>query len=300
MEKETTAKRTMKDSVFCDMFGRKEYAKQLYESLFPGDTISEDEIDIVTLEKVMVNGQYNDLGLLAKNKFTVLAEAQSTWSYNIVMRFLLYIAEEYKKILTRKDKLALFKPQKVHIPEPKFFVIYTGNKKDIRSRISLSEEFFGGSDVLDLKVDVIRDTEKNNIVSQYITFCKIADSVIKEHGRTEDAVKKIIEICVENNILKNYISSRKVEVEKMLGMTITQREAEELIREEGRVEGREEGKAEGRVEGRAEGKAEGKAEGIVQTFKELGQSIDKAIDNLIKKLSLSHDEAEKLAKQYWK
>ena len=62
----------------------------------------------------------------------------------------------------------------------------------------------------------------------------------------------------------------------MLGMTITQREAEELIREEG------------------------KAEGIVQTFKELGQSIDKAIDNLIKKLSLSHDEAEKLAKQYWK
>lgn len=62
----------------------------------------------------------------------------------------------------------------------------------------------------------------------------------------------------------------------MLGMTITQREAEELIREEGN------------------------AEGIVQTFKELGQSIDKAIDNLIKKLSPSHDEAEKLAKQYWK
>ena len=73
--------RQAKNSVFLNLFARKEYQLALYRELFPEDTmITEDDIEMVTLENVLTIHPYNDLGLLARGKLIVLAEAQSTWS----------------------------------------------------------------------------------------------------------------------------------------------------------------------------------------------------------------------------
>ena len=81
--------------------------------------------------------------------------------------------------------------------------------------------------------------------------------------------------------LKN--SQNSIGNKKMLGMTITQREAEEFIRKEGREEGREEG-----------------AIALIRFFKALGTSIDTVISALTQNFPLSGTEAEQLTRLYWK
>ncbi|MCI8479089.1 MAG: hypothetical protein HFE97_12285, partial [Oscillospiraceae bacterium] len=58
---------TGKDSVFTFLFRQPGNALKLYQSLHPEDTaVSESDIQIVTLENVLVTGQYNDFGILVR------------------------------------------------------------------------------------------------------------------------------------------------------------------------------------------------------------------------------------------
>ena len=92
--------RNIKDSVFCDLFGRQEYLYQLYQVLHPEDTENgPDDLTIVTLSRTISRSIYNDLGFLAGNRLMVLVEAQSTWSENILVRFLMYLGETYHRYI---------------------------------------------------------------------------------------------------------------------------------------------------------------------------------------------------------
>ena len=74
-------------------------------------------------------------------------------------------------------------------------------------------------------------------------------------------------------------------------------------RAEGKAEGRIEGKAEGRIEGRAEGRIEGRAEGIqamVESCQELGVSAEAVKIQLVKKFSMTEQEAQHKLELYWK
>ena len=77
--KQDRVNRQAKNSVFLNLFMRKEYQLQLYKELFPQDTtITEDDLEMITMDNVLTIHPYNDLGLLARGKLIVLAEAQST------------------------------------------------------------------------------------------------------------------------------------------------------------------------------------------------------------------------------
>ena len=57
-------KRTVKDSVFTNLFRDKKYLIQLYRALHPEDrTATEDDILNVTIRNVLTDNQYNDLGI---------------------------------------------------------------------------------------------------------------------------------------------------------------------------------------------------------------------------------------------
>ena len=85
--KQDRVNRQAKNSVFLNLFMCKEYQLLLYKELFPQDTtITEDDLELVTLDNVLTIHPYNDLGLLSRGKLIVLAEAQSTWSVNIIFR----------------------------------------------------------------------------------------------------------------------------------------------------------------------------------------------------------------------
>jgi len=201
-----------KNSIFLDLFSIPEYLLQLVQTLHPEMTdLKENEIEILTLQSVFTNRLYNDLGVLVKNKLLILVEAQSTWSNNILMRILLYLASTYQDYIHDKD-LNLYSEKKAEIPEPEFYIIYTGNKK-VKDYISLREDIFKNpNSKLDLIARVIRAENKNDIIGQYIIFCHVLDSQIKIHGRTKKALENTIQICQNLDVLKEYLESRKKEV----------------------------------------------------------------------------------------
>ena len=77
-EHEVKAKRTAKNSVFIDLFRDKRNLLELYKTLHPEDnTATEDSLTDVTIENVLTDNLYNDLGFIVNNKLMILIEAQS-------------------------------------------------------------------------------------------------------------------------------------------------------------------------------------------------------------------------------
>ena len=70
-------KRTYKDSLFCDIFRRKDYLQDVYRGLF-GRDVSLQEIQLMTLQGTFFNDEKNDVSFLAGKRQIVLMEHQST------------------------------------------------------------------------------------------------------------------------------------------------------------------------------------------------------------------------------
>ena len=213
---EIKVKRTAKDSVFTDLFSDKKNVLKLYKVLHAEDQeVTEDDIKYLTIENVLVNGIYNDLGFMIADRLIILVEAQSTWTVNILVRSFLYLATTYKRYL-EENKSDYYDSKKVFLPEPELYVIYTGDKKKVPDEINLSDEFFGGrSTALDVKIKVIH-REEDGIIGEYVTFCKVLNGQIKKYGYTEKAIEETIRICKDKDVLREYLEGRELEVTTML------------------------------------------------------------------------------------
>ena len=211
---EVKAKRTAKNSVFLDLFQDKKNLLELYKTLHPEDKdATEDALKIVTINNVLTDNLYNDLGIMVDNdKLLLLLEAQSSWTVNILVRILLYLAQSYHEYFERTNQ-SLYKTRKVKMPKPELYVVYTGNKGNKPNMISLSKEFFNGMEIdIEVRAKVIYESSEDNILNEYIVFCKVFNEQIKKHGMTKQAVIETIRICKDRNVLRQYLSSKEVEV----------------------------------------------------------------------------------------
>lgn len=206
-------KRTVKDSVFTSLFQEKKYLIQLYHALHPEDMdVTEESLTDITIKNVLTDNIYNDLGFMVGNRLMILVEAQSTWTMNIIIRALMYVAQTYHDYFVR-TKQNLYKSTKVQIPEPEIYVIYTGKRKDRPPQISLSKEFFGGRECcIDVKVKMIYDGKEGDIINQYIAFTKVCNEQMMLYGRTREAILETIRICKDRDVLREYLESREKEV----------------------------------------------------------------------------------------
>ena len=94
--KDPVAKYTTKDSVFTNLFSDPKYLLQLYKALHPEDLEAiEESISNVTIQNILLDQSYNDLGFQVGTRLVVLVEAQSTWTVNIVLRSLMYLAQTW-------------------------------------------------------------------------------------------------------------------------------------------------------------------------------------------------------------
>ena len=122
------AKRTAKDSVFLDLFQNKSYLLKLYQTLHPEDTTAtEDSLTDVTITNILTDNLYNDLGFIVNDKLMILVEAQSTWTMNILVRALLYLAQSYHEYFQRTSQ-DYYKSKKVKMPKPELYVILRETK----------------------------------------------------------------------------------------------------------------------------------------------------------------------------
>ena len=93
------------------------------------------------------------------------------------------------------------------------YITYTGNKGRKPETISLSKEFFDGVDIdIEVRAKVIYESDTEDIINQYIIFCKVFDEQRKLYGMTEQTVRETIRICKDRNVLKEYLMNREVEV----------------------------------------------------------------------------------------
>ena len=279
-------KRRVKDSVFTYLFKQPEYTRQLYLALHPEDTdVKESDFKLVTLENVLTTGFYNDLGIQVRNRLILLVEAQSTFSVNIALRMLLYLAGTYKEYI-EEQKLDLYGSHPVEIPRPELYVVYTGDRKEIPETLHLSD-LYQGAGSAEVEVKVIRDDGTGDILDQYVRFCKIADEQREKYGLTQQAIDETIRICIAENVLAPFLASRQKEVLEIMVTLFDQEKIAEIhdynVAKAARQEGREEG-----------------IRAMVSTLRSMSVEQKQIAQKLVEQFGLSPQAAEEKVKQYWK
>ncbi|MCM1496738.1 MAG: hypothetical protein NC089_13205 [Bacteroides sp.] len=211
---QSTPKRKIKDSIFTNLFQDKKYLLRLYKTLHPEDSdVTEDDIKDITIKHILVDADYNDLGFSVGSRLVILVESQSTWTLNIIIRALMYLIQTYHDYFKR-TKQNLYGSKKVNMPKPELYVIFTGEKpKNPPDIISLSKDYFDGEKIaVDAEVKVLYQEDENNIIGQYIIFCKVYNEQRKKYGQTKQAVTETIRICKDRNVLKEYLENKEQEV----------------------------------------------------------------------------------------
>lgn len=289
------AKRNINDSVFTDLFKDTEYTLQLYKALHPEDVnVTEDEITIVTLENILLNQPYNDLGFTVGNRLLILVEAQSTWSINIVVRGLLYMAQTIQDHI-QETKQNIYGSKKVSFPEPEFYVIYTGNRKERPAQLTLSEEFFGGhKSALEVTVNVLYDGKQGDIISQYVAFTKVYQEQIEKYGKTQKAVLETIRICKDKNVLKSYLESREKEVVDIMMALFNKEQVLEAYVEEER-----QAAAKAATEAATNKERENGIIRLIELCKDFGLSLADTASKVAASYNLSQADSTVTVKKYW-
>ena len=245
--------------------------------------IQASDITPITLKQVITNHQYNDLAFLVRDKLMVFVEAQSTWSVNILVRILLYLADTIQEYIHVRG-YDIHDVKKLPIPAPEFYVVYTGNQV-IPDQISLKDDFFDDSrGWIDLRARVIT-AESMDIVGQYIIFSHVLDDQIRRLGRSRQAVEEAIQICRDRGVLLNYLQEQEKEVIDIMVMLFDQEYAVERYAQAQAREAREEGRVQGREEGLTLGREEGLTLGLEKGY-EAGRT-DVALQLLKERLPLS-------------
>ena len=281
MDDGTIAKRTVKDSVFTDLFSDSKYLLRFYQAIHPEDSgVKEEDLKTVTLENILTDGIYNDLGFIKDDKIMILAESQSTWTANIIIRALEYLVNSYRRYFSEND-MDLYKSKKVRLPKPELYVIYVGDRKTRPEKITLSEEFFHGEKTaLEVTVKMIYDGKKGDIINQYVTITKIFNEQIKLHGRTKTAILETIRICKDKDVLKEYLESKESEVVDIMMQLYDQ---EEIMRvHDIRVA------------------KDSAIQATVEAWQEFGKSFPDTVEKVVKKFSMSHEIAEEEVREYWR
>lgn len=281
MAERAGVRRGVKNTVFLDLFSIPKYSLEMLKTLHPEmKGLKEEDIVPITLNPVILKSQYNDLALLVKDKLIIFVEAQSTWSINILVRILMYLAGTYREYIFER-KLNVYTSSELTIPEPEFYVIYTGDRKIDKDIISLREDFWHNPDAkIDLLVKVIHLESNDDVIGQYIIFTHVLDEQIKIYGRKKLAAENAIRICQDKGVLKDYLEGRKKEVIDIMMMLFDQDYAV---------------KAYGWEQER-----KGAIKNTVKMCQRFGRSVDEAVHMLAEDFNLTLEKASAYVNKFWK
>ena len=220
-----TVRRNVKDSVFSDFFSDKKNMLKMYKILHPEDTeVTEDDVEDITIknDEPIEAKPHNDLGFLVKDRLIILVEAQSTWSENIVVRMLLYLAQTYTEYIDEHE-LDVYSSTKIRIPKPELYVIYTGDRKRVPDVLNFKEVFFNNEEVsLNFDVKILHIGNTREIVLEYIMFCKILMEQKELTNDPKEAIKATIEICKDRDIMREYLSTNVKKVGDIMLYVLTE------------------------------------------------------------------------------
>jgi len=227
------ANRKYKDSVFTLLFGNIKALRQICKTIFGEDYSPGMEIVLMTVKNVLRSGRLNDLSFVLDEKLVVLIEHQSTINDNMPLRMLFYIVLVYEEYLSRfRDKDILYTKNRFTIPEPVFIVFHVGDDMPEEKRVLRLSDMFAKSGLrtpesvasLELVVTVYNMNKGHNpeiaqgspLLDGYATFIFMVQENRRNGMSREDAIKKAVFDCINQNVLKEFLEQHRGEVINML------------------------------------------------------------------------------------
>ncbi len=225
--KKLRVQRHVKDRLFRFLFEKdNEALLQLYNALNGTDYQDVSELQVVTIENAVYVVMKNDLAFVITGTLN-LYEHQSTYNPNMPVRFLIYIAEEYQKLVEQAEE-SIYGAKQISLPTPQCIVFYNGELEASEEQIlRLSDAFENKEKEFDveLKVRMLNINyghnrelmEKCRVLEEYAEFVSHTRRYIAEGQTTQDALNMAISYCINQGILSDFLKKYRAEV---LGMIL--------------------------------------------------------------------------------
>lgn len=130
--------RLYKSRLFVMIFEDKRKLLELYNAVSGKRYEDPDLLEINTLENAIYMSLRNDLSFLIDTRLS-LYEHQSTYSPNLPLRFLFYLADLLSGMTAEEN---LYGRRKVQIPPPRFVVFYNGEEDQPDKKILKLSELY--------------------------------------------------------------------------------------------------------------------------------------------------------------
>ena len=262
--KTTAPNRTYKARIFEMVFSDKQELLALYNAINKTQYEDPEQLEINTLQNAIYMSMQNDVSFIIDSRLS-LYEHQSTYSPNLPIRYLLYVADIYANI-TKNDNL--YGTRKVMIPPPRFLIFYNGREAyPERKVLKLSDLYVVEEEEVSLELTALLLNINPGYNEELMNTCKTLRDYAEytervrryaEIMKLEDAVERAITECIREGILSEFLSRNRAEAKRM---SIYEYDEERHMRQT-RAEGYEDGEAAGMKKGEEIGRKIGEEIGI--------------------------------------
>lgn len=234
--------RNVKDRLFRFLFEKdREALLELYNALNRTSYTDPSQLEIVTIESAVYLVMKNDLAYILSGTLN-LYEHQSTYSSNLPVRFLIYLAQEYQVLVERTGK-SLYGSGRIGLPTPQCVVFYNGMKEmPEEMTLKLSDAFENKrvqADV-ELTVRIININhghnkllmEKCRVLEEYSKMAAVTRKYMDVEADLQTALNRAMDYCIKNGILTEFLLKNRTEVLGMLLEEFDVEKYERTIREE--------------------------------------------------------------------
>ena len=241
------------------LFSDRNELLKLYNAINGTSYDDPDLLQVNTLENAVYMSMQNDVSFIIDMRLN-LYEHQSTYSPNLPVRYLLYVADVYSDYT--KD-MNLYGTKAVKLPTPRFVIFYNGQaEQPDRKELKLSELFSipDADPSLELKAVMLNINKGHN--RKLMETCRTLQDYAEYTFRVREyaaempldlAVEQAITECISEGILADFLRKNRAEAKKV---SIYEYDEERHMRQT---------REDGMEEGYANGFSQGIEQGITQT-----------------------------------
>jgi len=223
--------REYRSTIFSLLFDDKDALLSLYNALNDSNYDDADGLTINTLKDGGIFMKFrNDVSFVFCSQLTII-EHQSTVNPNMPLRNLYYVTDLYKNMVTTKQ---LYKESLTYIPAPRFVVLYNGKEdrplvetlrlSDAFERIDLSDNKEHELELVVTVYNINLDKDpkllqKCKPLLDYALLIESMNKAIISAGKKDEeraqALEKVIDECIAEDLLSDFLTRYKSEVVKM-------------------------------------------------------------------------------------
>lgn len=238
-----TANRIYKSRISAMLFSGRNELLKLYNAINGTSYDVPQLLQINTLENAVYMSMQNDVSFIIDMRLN-LYEHQSTYSPNLPLRYLLYVADIYSDYT---KEMNLYGSRAVQLPTPKFVVFYNGQaEQPDRKELKLSELFTipETDPSLELKAVMLNINKGHN--RKLMETCKTLQDYAEYTLRVrtyaaemslDEAVERAITECIREGILAEFLKKNRAEAKKVSIYEYDEERHMRQTREEGMEDG---------------------------------------------------------------